>query len=104
MTFTSKTLIKTSILLGFTLEHASGTNNYDPGHRGLRGYVTKDHLVTLPPVFDNLSNVNQKLRSHDTPIYWHVLKSGGTTMKHVFGQCMNFVIADEKPHGNENVS
>jgi len=76
--------------------------HHDQGNRGLRGYISHQNLVNLPSVFENLADFGSPQRSNDTPVYWHVLKSGGTTMKHIFGQCMNFVVADEKDHGSDN--
>ena len=75
----------------------------DHGNRALRGYITKQNGVTLPPILENLADVSSSLGAKEVPVYWHVLKSGGTTMKEMLGKCMNFVLADQKDHGTENV-
>ena len=44
----------------------------------------------------------------DTPFYWHVLKSGGTTVKDWYAECLHLVEACEigalEGHGEEKVS
>jgi hypothetical protein len=35
------------------------------------------------------------LSENDVPIFWHILKSGGTTFKDMYGECFNFVEASE---------
>jgi len=90
--------------LGTFYSRTSYAQDFDQGNRRLRGYMNQQHLVNLPIVFENIADVGSLQRGTDTPIYWHILKSGGTTMKHVFGQCLNLVVADEKNHGEENVS
>jgi len=88
--------------LGTFYSRTSYAQDFDQGNRRLRGYMNQQHLVNLPIVFENIADVGSLQRGTDTPIYWHILKSGGTTMKHVFGQCLNLVVADEKNHGEEN--
>lgn len=97
-----KVSTKLVLALSSIVSHLACAQHHDQGNRGLRGYIAQQHLVNLPAVFENLADFGSPQRSNDTPIYWHVLKSGGTTMKHIFGQCMNFVVADEKDHGSEN--
>ena len=75
----------------------------DQGSRALRGYIAKQNGVTLPPILENFADISTSLNSNEVPVYWHVLKSGGTTMKQMLGKCMNFVLADKKDQGTENV-
>jgi Sulfotransferase family len=37
----------------------------------------------------------------DTPIYWHIPRSGGTTMKLIFSMCMGRVVACEQGAGHQ---
>lgn len=87
-----------SILFIFGFSTASSLpelSENEQTNRSLRGYVVNQHKIEIPRVLTNLGDFASPLKNHDLPVYWHVLKSGGTTMKHIFCQCFNFVAATE---------
>lgn len=68
--------------------------------------------VQLPDVFEeNLADLDDPMpvlpkEGGDTPFYWHVLKSGGTTVKNWYSECYQLIEACEigalEGHGEEN--
>lgn len=86
-------------LSGVIEQHVDENNHedeeYHHGRRGLRGYVVTQISVPLPESLGTLADTTSSIQRTDIPVYWHVLKSGGTTMKHVFCQCLNMVAATE---------
>lgn len=63
-------------------------------HRTLANY---DHSVALPPALEGLTEVydTEYDTEYDVPVFWHVSKSGGTTMVDIFSTCLKFVVASE---------
>lgn len=58
----------------------------------------REHNPTLliPKNIDSFyADVLSPRQTSDTPVFWHILKSGGTSMKDIFGQCMGMVEASE---------
>lgn len=54
-----------------------------------------NHFVHLPDHLNNLRDVSDPSKVTDTPVFWHVSKSGGTTMVDIFSACFGFVVAAE---------
>lgn len=51
--------------------------------------------VDIPPKIDmHLANVGDEPQNHDTPFFWHVPKSGGTTLQRLYW-CMGSTVANE---------
>ena len=62
-----------------------------------------------PSVLSKLSNykdTSEASESSDTPVFWHIPKSGGSTVKDVLGACYRFVMATNvgilNGHDNDN--
>jgi len=66
-----------------------------------------NHFVHLPDHLNNLRDVSDPSKVTDTPVFWHVSKSGGTTMVDIFSACFGFVVAAEigvlEGHGEDEV-
>lgn len=62
---------------------------------------TKNSIIPLD--FDDAyKDINDRpLEVMDTPIYWHIPRSGGTTMKLVMSMCMGRVVACEQGAGHQ---
>ena len=43
----------------------------------------------------NWDNLERSIETKDTPIFWHVLKSGGSSMKTMYATCYHLVVASE---------
>lgn len=57
---------------------------------------THNPSITIPPNLDLFyQDITSPRIATDIPIFWHILKSGGTTMKDLFGECMDKVEASE---------
>lgn len=56
----------------------------------------------------NFKETSEEWESSDVPIFLHIPKAGGSTIKDILGMCHRFVMADEMGikdgHGNETVS
>ena len=83
--------------------HVIQSLEQDQNNRQLRGFMKSHHGISIPSELENLAEVSSPLKAMDIPVYWHILKSGGTTMKHVFGQCLNLVVGDDHK-GKDHVS
>ena len=58
--------------------------------------------TVIPPDVDTAyRDVEENLGMMDTPIYWHVPRSGGTTMKLIMSMCMGRVVACEQGAGHQ---
>ena len=89
--------------------HTSILNSTTHGQdRSLKGMSIQLERTTykIPTVLDvNLVNWddtpsddvhhNDANKQHEVPIFWHILKSGGTTIKLMYATCYNFVEACE---------
>ena len=53
--------------------------------------LTNDRLNRYP--FNNLADVTELLGKNDTGFYWQIPRSGGTTLRHIFGSCLDRVQA-----------
>ena len=67
-----------------------------------------NHSFTLPKeLVENVSDVAEPSKKSDTPVFWHVSKSGGTTMVDIISTCFGFVVSAEmgvlEGHGNDEV-
>ena len=52
------------------------------------------NLVRLGPLA-NIAYVTEPIRENDVPIFWHISRAGGSTLKHVVGQCLGMVISSD---------
>lgn len=58
--------------------------------------VERNHNAIYDDVTDNLANImDYPLKETDTPVFWHIPKCGGTSIKNYFG-CIGLVEASEK--------
>jgi len=74
-----------SKILSYSVEENS---QYDSsGPRTLRSFYV-DRAVDHYP-FTGLADTSKKHSDNDTAFYWHIPRSGGTTLKHIFGKCLH---------------
>ena len=59
----------------------------DRNHKDL----TEDRLNRYP--FNNIADVTEPLGKNDTGFYWQIPRSGGTTLRHILGSCLDRVQA-----------
>ena len=52
------------------------------------------NLVRLGPLA-NIAYVTEPIRETDVPLFWHISRSSGSTMKHILGQCLGLVISSD---------
>ena len=52
------------------------------------------NLVRLGPLA-NIAYVTEPIREDDVPLFWHISRSSGSTMKHILGQCLGLVISSD---------
>ena len=52
------------------------------------------NVVRLGPLA-NIAYVTEPIRENDVPIFWHISRAGGSTLKHVMGQCLGMVISSD---------
>ena len=53
-------------------------------------------FATLPPMLqENLSDLTTPMSLKETPMFWHIPRSGGTTIKTLLGTCLQQVVASE---------
>ena len=75
--------------------------------RQLRNEQKSKHSLPLPVELDNVKDISEPSKVSDTPVFWHVSKSGGTTMEDIFTKCFDFVVASEvgvlDGHGKDKV-
>lgn len=69
----------------------SQQETYEAEPRNLRSYYS-DRTVNHYP-FTGLADVSTKASETETAFYWHIPRSGGTTLKHIFGKCLHLVQA-----------
>ncbi|GKY93374.1 hypothetical protein MPSEU_000305000 [Mayamaea pseudoterrestris] len=65
-----------------------------------------EELDWQPPInssetFSHLAPVSSQVSNTSTPLFWHVVKSGGTSMK-AFGSCLRLVVAGQKGSQKES--
>lgn len=83
-----------NIVTKTTLVHQHSSNNPFSSH------APEDTI--LPKEYDNYRNVDDlPIGLMDTPIYWHVPRSAGTTMKLILSMCMGRVVACEQGAGHQ---
>lgn len=58
------------------------------------GNSEADHF-NFPKSFHNLADFTTLRDESDIPVFWHVPKAGGSTMKTIFGKCLKFTMANE---------
>ena len=74
-------------------QHSSNNNPFS-------SHAPEDTLI--PKEYDNYRNVDDlPIGLMDTPIYWHVPRSAGTTMKLILSMCMGRVVACEQGAGHQ---
>ncbi len=62
-----------------------------PSHR-----IQPNPSLQIPQNIDKMfQDITTPRQSTDIPVFWHILKSGGTSMKDLFGECMAKVEAAE---------
>ena len=75
--------------------------------RKLRNEQKSKHFLPLPLELNNVKDISEPSKVSDTPVFWHVSKSGGTTMEDIFTKCFDFVVASEvgvlDGHGEDEV-
>ena len=70
---------------------SSSSSALRQSRRARRDLVLDDHLADLTePLLPNDGGTRT-----DLPVYWHVAKSGGTTMKELVGACYGLTLASE---------
>jgi hypothetical protein len=52
--------------------------------------------VPIPAALVNLADTSSEITANDLPLYWHVPRSGGATMKAIASQCLGLTIASER--------
>jgi len=52
------------------------------------------NVVRLGPLA-NIAYVTEPIRETDVPLFWHISRSSGSTMKHILGQCLGLVISSD---------
>jgi len=70
-----------------------------PHHKGLElkgpPTIETDGSISLVEL-DNFRDITEPLRESDLPIFLHIPKAGGSTVKDIIGTCHRFVMASEK--------
>ena len=62
-------------------------------------------LVAIPNNIESLlRDVHEPIVKNDVPFFWHILKSGGTSVKDAIGMCLDLVEASESGESVEGVS
>lgn len=95
-----------AFLLYVFVIHQSGDGSATPTLTGAHT-VNKDHLpqgdILVPPdIQEAYRDVDDlPIGIMDTPIYWHIPRSGGTTMKLIMSMCMGRVVACEQGAGHQ---
>ena len=51
--------------------------------------------ITLPAVFNNLQDVSYPVTETDIPLFWHIPRSAGSTVKEMLSSCFDMVLASE---------
>lgn len=54
-----------------------------------------EHSYELPSQLNNLLDVVEPHSDNETPVFWHISKSGGTTVIDIFSKCFGFVVSSE---------
>ena len=49
--------------------------------------------VPIPAALVNLADTSNEVTENDLPLYWHIPRSGGATMKTIASQCLGLTIA-----------
>jgi len=52
--------------------------------------------VPIPATLVNLADTSNEVTEDDLPLYWHIPRSGGATMKAIASQCLGLTIASER--------
>ena len=52
--------------------------------------------VPIPAALVNLADTSNEVTENDIPLYWHIPRSGGATMKTIASQCLGLTIASER--------
>jgi hypothetical protein len=47
------------------------------------------------PAYNNIADVNTRLKQGETPVFWHIPRGGGGSYKEIFGQCMGLTLGCE---------
>jgi hypothetical protein len=54
------------------------------------------HPIRLPPELANLAEMNMPLeQKHEVPIFWHIPRSGGSSIKQIATYCFDLTLASE---------
>ena len=85
------------LLMAFAVSFLTLSNN---GHnrfiRNYRRLDSQENQSSIPPVIsNNLANVMEPLGLTDTALFWHIPKSGGTTMQE-FVSCIGLCTANQE--------
>lgn len=52
--------------------------------------------TSLPAAIENrLAEIDIPYRPYDVPMFWHIPRSGGATVKDVMGQCLGYILASD---------
>lgn len=49
----------------------------------------------VAPVLNGYKNVDEPYEFTDVPVFWHIPKAGGSTVKDIMGTCHRFTMASE---------
>jgi len=61
-----------------------------------------NNLVAIPNNIESfLRDVHEPIVKNDVPFFWHILKSGGTSVKDAIGMCLDLVEASESGESKE---
>ena len=52
--------------------------------------------VPIPGALVNLADTSNEVTEDDLPLYWHIPRSGGATMKTIVSRCLGLTIASER--------
>jgi len=81
--------------------------NYDAMNRFIEGANSKTHIgMELPKVLEGFSDIDQPFNKQvDLPFFWHVPRTGGTTLNDILAECLQLTVASNsgvfEGHGDD---
>eukprot|EP00545_Synedropsis_sp_CCMP1620_P002697 CAMPEP_0119015096 /NCGR_PEP_ID=MMETSP1176-20130426/10553_1 /TAXON_ID=265551 /ORGANISM="Synedropsis recta cf, Strain CCMP1620" /LENGTH=486 /DNA_ID=CAMNT_0006968363 /DNA_START=18 /DNA_END=1478 /DNA_ORIENTATION=- len=82
--------------------HQSGSSSPMQGGKVVTKAHAPENTLVPPDVQEAYRDVSDlPIGIMDTPIYWHIPRSGGTTMKLIMSMCMGRVVACEQGAGHQ---
>jgi len=73
---------------------------YDPNN-ALSLYDVEDKVKFLDQIENHLADVSEPRVDTDIMVFWHVIRSGGTTVKTIGSKCLDLVMITEEGIGHE---